>query len=125
MKTIKFIKQGMVIAMMALVSTTATAQYRHYGHFHHYGLYHRPVIATVVTRPAVTTHISNRLSKKDRLEMALAYLHNNKTLTISKYSKMTGLNNAMAEAELDAFVANKKNPIRVMFNGKKKLYVLA
>ena len=118
-------KKGMLIAMMALVSTTATAQYRHYGHFHHYGLYHRPVIATVVTRPAVTTHISNRLSKKDRLEMALAYLHNNKTLTISKYSKMTGLSNAMAEAELDAFVASKKNPIKVVFNGKKKLYVLA
>ena len=125
MKTIKFIKQGMVIAMMALVSTTATAQYRHYGHFHHYGLYHRPFIATVVTRPAVTTHISNRLSKKDRLEMALAYLHNNKTLSISKYSKMTGLNSNMAEAELDAFVASKKNPIKVVFNGKKKLYVLA
>ena len=125
MKTIKIMKKGMLIAMMALVSTTATAQYRHYGHFHHYGLYHRPVIATVVTRPAVTTHISNRLSKKDRLEMALAYLHNNKTLTISKYSKMTGLSNAMAEAELDAFVASKKNPIRVVFNGKKKLYVLA
>ena len=125
MKTIKFIKQGMVIAMMALVSTTATAQYRHHSHFNHYGPYYRPVIATVVTRPAVTTHISNRLSKKDRLEMVLAYLHNNKTLTISKYSKMTGLSNAMAEAELDAFVANKKNPIKVVFNGKKKLYVLA
>ena len=125
MKTIKIMKKGMLIAMMALVSTTATAQYRHYGHFHHYGLYHRPFIATVVTRPAVTTHISNRLSKKDRLEMALAYLHNNKTLTISKYSKMTGLNNTMAEAELDAFVASKKNPIKVVFNGKKKLYVLA
>ena len=125
MKTIKIMKKGMLIAMMALVSTTATAQYRHYGHFHHYGLYHRPVIATVVTRPAVTTHISNRLSKKDRLEMALAYLHNNKTLTISKYSKMTGLNSNMAEAELDAFVASKKNPIKVVFNGKKKLYVLA
>ncbi len=125
MKTIKIMKKGMLIAMMALVSTTATAQYRHYGHFHHYGLYHRPFIATVVTRPAVTTHISNRLSKKDRLEMALAYLHNNKTLTISKYSKMTGLNSNMAEAELDAFVASKKNPIKVVFNGKKKLYVLA
>ena len=115
----------MLITMMALVSTAASAQYRHYGHFHHYGGYYRPIVTTVVTRPAVTTHISNRLSKKDRLEMALAYLHNNKTLTISKYSKMTGLSSTMAEAELDAFVVNKKNPIRVVFNGKKKLYVLA
>ena len=57
--------------------------------------------------------------------MALAYLRNNKTLTVSKYCKMTGMNSTMAEAELDAFVANKKNPIRIVFNGKKKLYVLA
>ena len=125
MKTTNNIKKGMLIAMMALVGTTTFAQYRHYGHFHHYGGYYRPIVTTVVTRPAVTTHISNRLSKKDRLEMALAYLRTNKTLTVSKYCKMTGMNSTMAEAELDAFVANKKNPIRIIFNGKKKLYVLA
>ena len=125
MKTIKIMKKGMLIAMITLVSTSTFAQYRHHGYLHHYGGYYRPIVTTVVTRPAVTTHISNRLSKKDRLEMALAYLHNNKTLTISKYSKMTGLSSTMAEAELDAFVVNKKNPIRVVFNGKKKLYVLA
>ena len=47
------------------------------------------------------------------------------TTKVSKYCKMTGMNSTMAEAELDAFVANKKNPIRIVFNGKKKLYVLA
>lgn len=125
MKTIKIMKQGMLIAMMALVSTATFAQYRHYGYLHHHGGYYRPITTTIVTRPAVTTHISNRLSKKDRLEMALAYLRNNKTLTISKYSKMTGLNNTMAEAELDAFAVSKKNPIKVVTIGKKKLYVIA
>lgn len=64
MKTTNNIKKGMLIAMMALVGTTTFAQYRHYGHFHHYGGYYRPIVTTVVTRPAVTTHISNRLSKK-------------------------------------------------------------
>lgn len=125
METTKKFRKGMLIAMMALVCTTASAQFRHYGRIHYHGGYYRPYVTTIVTRPVTTTHISNRLSKKDRLEMALAYLHNNKTLTVSKYSKITGLNSCMAEAELDAFVASKKNPIRVVFNGKKKLYVLA
>ena len=128
MKTIKSMKKGLVLAMMAMMAmgrTTASAQFRHYGRLHYHGGYYRPIVTTIVTRPVTTTHISNRLSKKDRLEMALAYLRNNKTLTVSKYCKITGLNSSMAEAELDAFAANKKNPIKVVFNGKKKLYVLA
>ena len=56
--------------------------------------------------------------------MALAYLKNNKSLSISKYSKITGLTNATAEAELDAFAVNKQNPIKMILNGKKKLYVV-
>ena len=124
MKAIMNIKKVTLIAMMAIAGTTAFAQHRHYSHAYHYG-YYRPIVTTVVTRPAVTTHISNRLSKKDRLEMALAYLKSNKTLSISKYGKMTGLTNATAEAELDAFAISKNNPIRMVKNGKKKLYVLA
>lgn len=124
MKTMMNIKKAMLVAMMALVGTTAFAQHRHYGRVHHYGGYCRPVVVTVVNRPAVTTHMSNRLSKKDRLDMALAYLKNNNSLSISKYSKMTGLSNATAEAELDAFAASKQNPIKMVLNGKKKLYVV-
>ncbi len=56
--------------------------------------------------------------------MALKYLRNNKTLSISKYSKITGLTRATAEAELDAFAVSKTNPIKLIFNGKKKLYVI-
>ena len=106
--------------MMALVGTTAFAQHRRYSHLHPY-MYYRPTVVTVVNRPAVTTHISNRMSKKDRLEMALAYIKNNKALSISKYCKMTGLTKATAEAELDAFANSKSNPIKVVLNGKKKL----
>ncbi len=118
------IKKATVVALMTLAGTTAFAQHRHYyGHVRYYG-YHRPAVVTVVNRPAVTTHVSNRLSKKDRLEMALAYLKNNKQLTISKYCKMTGLTKATAEAELDAFTLSKGNPIKMVTNGKKKLYVV-
>lgn len=113
----------MLIALMLLAGTTSFAQRRHYCHMRHYG-YCRPVVTTIVTRPAVTTHISNRLSKQDRLEMALAYLKNNPKLTISKYASMTGFTKATAEAELDAFAVSKKNPIRKVVSGKKKYYVL-
>ena len=115
------IKKATLIAITMLISTTAFAQHRHYGHVHPYT--YRPAVVTVVNRPAVTTHISNRLSKKDRLDMALAYLKNNKSLSISKYSKMTGLTKATAEAELDAFAFSNSSPIKIIMNGKKKLYV--
>ena len=125
MKTKMNIKKATLIAITMLIGTTASAQYRHYSRVHHY-LYHPycPAMVTVVNRPAVTTHISNRLSKKDRLDMALAYLKSNKTLSISKYGKMTGLTRATAEAELDAFALSKSNPIKMVMNGKKKLYVV-
>ena len=126
MKTMMNFKKAMLIGMMALASATGFAQHRHHAYAHHsysrYG-FCRPAVVTVVSRPAVTTRISNRLSKKDRLDMALAYLKSNKTLSVSKYSKMTGLTRATAEAELDAFAASKTNPIKMVGNGKKKLYV--
>ena len=123
MNTKMNIKKMLFFVLLTLASTATYAQHRHYRHVSPHG-YYRPIVTTVVTRPVVTTHISNRLSKKDRLEMALAYLKENKSLSITKYSKMTGLTNAMAEAELDAFSVNKNNPIRMVKNGKKKLYVV-
>ncbi len=119
MKTMMNIKKAMLVGMMALMGTTGFAQRRHHVHPHSY---YRPAVVTVVNRPAITA--SNRLSKKDRLDMALAYLRSNKTLSISKYSKMTGLARATAEAELDAFAVSKATPIKMVVNGKKKLYVV-
>ncbi len=121
MKTKMNIKALLLIGL-TMACSAACAQRRHYGYYGPY--YYRPVVTTVVTRPAVTTHISNRLSKKDRLEMALAYLKENKALSVSKYSKMTGLTKAVAEAELDAFAVNKGNPIIMVRDGNKKLYVI-
>ncbi len=116
------IKKATFIAITLLLGTTALAQHRHYVHMRPYIT--RPTVVRVVNRPAVTTHVSNRLSKKDRLDMALAFIKNNKSLSIPKYSKMTGLTKATAEAELDAFAISKSNPIKMVMNGKKKLYVV-
>ena len=122
MKTTMNIKKAAIIAMMILVGTTAFAR-RHCGYVYRHACY-RPIVTKVVSRPAVTIHISNRLSKNDRLNMALAYLKDNKSLSISTYSKMTGLKKATAEAELDAFAMSRDNPIKLVIAGKKKLYVV-
>ena len=119
----KNVKKIILIVMMALTGTTAFAHHRHFRPVSHHGRYRHPVV-TIVNRPAVTTLVNNRLSKKDRLNMVLAYFKNNKSLSISKYSKITGLTNATAEAELDAFAVSKQNPIKMILNGKKKLYVV-
>lgn len=123
MKTIMSIRTWALISMMALTGTVASAQHRHGNHIYYRG-FHRPVVTSIVKRPAVTTHISNRLSKQDKLDMALAYLRNNAALTIQQYSKMTGLTKATAEAELDAFAVSKRTSIKMVTNGKKKYYVL-
>ena len=123
MKTKINMKKVALIGMMVLVSTTTFAQRRHHGYAHPH-VSHRPAVVTVVNTPVVTSHVSNRLSKKDRLDMALAYLKTNKSLSISKYSKMTGLARATAEAELDAFAVSKGNSIKLVVNGKKKHYVI-
>lgn len=123
MKTMMNIKKAAIIAMMALAGTTAFARHRHCGYIYRHACY-RPVVTKVISRPAVTIHISNRLSKNDRLNMALAYLKDNKSLSISTYSKMTGLKKATAEAELDAFATCRDNPIKLVIAGKKKLYVV-
>ena len=114
--------RNIAIVMLLTASLTASAQYRHIGRYryHWYG----PRFTTVVTRPVVVSHTSNRFSTKDRLAMAIAYIKENNSLTASKYSKLTKLDCATAEAELDAFAANKNNPIAMVKNGKKKMYVL-
>ncbi len=112
-----------LVSIMSLAASTAFAQQRHYNRINHYA-YHRPVVTRVIVRPAVTLPISNRLSKHDRLDMALAYLKSNKSLSIARYSKMTGLSKATAEAELNAFAVNKHTPIKMVINGKRKLYVI-
>lgn len=118
MKTKINIKKAMLLGMMTMVGLTACAHHRHYTR-----IAHRPAVVTVVGSPA-TPRISNHLDKKDRLEMAMAYLKSHKSLSISKYSKMTGLSKATAEAELDAFAANRNNPIKAVVDGKKKHYII-
>lgn len=130
MKLIKtnrmYVKLSLVAFAAIFSVTTVMAQHGHYRHGHLCtAAYRRPVVNTVVVRPAVINHVSNRFSKKDRMDMAIGWLKNNdKPLTVRKYSNITGLTTDAAEAELDAFALDRRNPIKVMKNGKKKVYTL-
>lgn len=109
-------KTGILVIAMALVCGTANAQ-----HWHRHNRPDR--VVAVVVRPDVTSHVSNRFNQKERLAMAIAYLETHRYLTIKQYAKMTQLNKASAEAELDAFAMDKKKPIQLVIRGKKKVYI--
>lgn len=122
------IKIAMVVAAMFFACGSANAQrwHRHgyHGHVAHAACLAYPSHVMVVAKPAVTTHISNRLNQKERFNMAMAYLKSNGSLTVKQYSKMTGLTKETAKAELDAFAADKSKPIVSTYNGKKQIYLL-
>ena len=87
--------------------------------------YHYPYrVVTVVSRPAVTVHVSNRFTQGKRFRMAMAYLDEHEYLTVKRYAKMTELSKAAAKAELDAFVADKDKPITAVIRDRKKVYVM-
>lgn len=115
MRTVTSFKTVIVASAVLMATATASAQHRSWHHHCH------PHRVTVVTQSA-TSAVSNSLSQKERLAMALAYLDANATLTVKKYADMTKLSKATAEAELDAFVADKAIPLRMIVNGKKKVY---
>lgn len=114
--TLLNIKKYALIAILTTTCITASAQYRLHRH------YVGPHVTAIVAQPAVTVKIDNRLTQKERFQMAIAYLNKNKYLTIKKYAKMTGLNKKTAEAELDAFTMDKSKPIACVIVKKKKLY---
>ena len=111
-------KTGILVIALALVCGSANAQ-----HWRRYNHYHPDRVVTVVVRPDVTSHVSNRFNQTERLAMAVAYLETHKYLTIKQYAKMTRLSKTSAEAELDAFAMDKKKPIQLVIRGKKKVYI--
>lgn len=118
MNAMNTLKTGILIAGLVVAGNTASAQ-RWHRHFHR----HRPV-TTVVVRPSVAVRVVNRFTQSERLAMAIAYLKANPQLTVKEYAQMTYLSKAAAEAELNAFAADKSNPIIALQDGRKTVYVL-
>lgn len=108
-------KKYLTILLLSLVCMSCHAHRPHRHHPHR----HRPaVVVTPLSTPV------NKLSSRDRINMALAYLNKNKKMSVVTYSKITGLPKATAEAELDAFSLDKNIPIGLVVNGQRKVYVL-
>lgn len=114
METTSRNKTAIIALAMLIVCGTANAQRRRW---------HTPIrpVVSIVARPAVTVHVSNRFNQKERL--AMAYLRTHSYMTIKQYSKMTRLSKTTAEAELDAFASGNSKPITAVLKGKKKVYV--
>lgn len=116
----------MIMVLMALYCIAA-AEAQHYRGAHRpIFINPRPVHVTkVVSHPVVVSRVTNRLSQTDRLEMAITYIKSHGSINAKQYSDITGLKKATAEAELDAFASRRSNPIVTLFNGKKKVYIIA
>ena len=56
--------------------------------------------------------------------MALAYIKKNGYITVSKYCGFKGLDRQFAEAELDSFTLDRKDPLFRSMKGKKIVYTL-
>ncbi len=125
-------RTGLLTAAMAAtiivsVSIPADAHRPHrYGGF---GMHHRccttsalPALRTLTVERTTTVY---RTSRPERKLMAVAYIQKNDYLTISKYCGFTGLDSKFAEAELDSFTLDTKDPFVRTTMGKKVVYKLA
>ena len=79
-----------VMILAALITVAGNGQIEARGR-HHHGV--RPpcvVVHVPASRPVVTSRVSNRFCRQERLAMAIAYLGNHKHLTVKQYAKITG-----------------------------------
>lgn len=105
---------------MAMLLCLPASGHRRQG-CHHRLCTPRPMVV-VRTVPTTATRVSNHLTQNQRLHMALAYLQDNRYLTIKHYARMTGLSKQMAEAELDSFCSRANGMLRCQTASGKKVY---
>lgn len=118
MNTTSKIKTGIITFMLSLISSYTQAQ----GHRHaRHGLRVRTMVVKSVVKPTKVGSIN----KSARLNMAIAYIKSNGVLTVTRYSKLTGLTHSSARAELMAFASDRHNPVIVIKNGHKTSFALA
>lgn len=110
------IKVCVWIAAGVLICGTASAQRRF--HSHCFGGHS---VTTVVVQPAVTIHAHLHITRKERLEMAVAYLNDNKYLSIKKYDGVDEENGGSRTRRF--FQCPRENHVMVLAD-KKKLYTL-
>lgn len=114
------------LAAIFMLSDPASAEAR--GPYRHRGWHHRSyVTATVPSYRTVRVERTSTIIKTSRPErklMALAYIQKTGYLTVSKYCGFTGWDSKFAEAELDSFTLDRKDPLFRTKKGNKVVYTL-
>lgn len=114
------------LAAIFMLSGPASAEAR--GPYRHRGWHHRSYVAATVpsyrTVRVERTSTIIQTSRQERKLMALAYIKKNGYLTVSKYRGFTGLDSQFAEAELDSFTLDRKDPLFRTKKGNKVVYTL-
>lgn len=109
-----------------MLSGPASAEAR--GPYRHRGWHHRSyVTATVPSYRTVRVERTTTIiqtSRQERKLMALAYIKKNGYLTVNKYCGFTRLDSQFAEAELDSFTLDRKDPLFKSMKGKQIVYTL-
>ncbi len=124
-------RTGLLSAAMAallMLSVSTSSEARRPNRRGGAGLRHRCYATAVVPsyrtiRVERTTSV-NKTSRPERKLMAMAYIKKNGYLSVSKYCGFTGLDSKFAEAELDSFTLDKKDPLVRTVRGKKTVYIL-
>ena len=80
-----------VMILAALITVAGNGQIEARGRHHRGVRPPRVVVYVPASRPVVTSRISNRFCRQERLAMAIAYLRNHKHLTVMQYAKITSL----------------------------------
>lgn len=132
-KDIGVMRTGLISAAMAamlMLSVSASAEargpHRHGGGYgRHHRCYATAVVPTFRTLQVERKTTVNKTSRPERKLMALAYIQKNGYLSVGKYCGFTGLERRFAEAELDSFTLDRKDPLVRTENGKKVVYTLA
>jgi len=110
MKTTSNIRTTIVTITLALACSCATARPRP-PHIHH------PHKIVTVASVVVTDQI-----RHNRMMMVLNYLQHHRHITIKHYAQMMHIDQAAAEAELDALARDYRS-IAVVRKGNNKVYV--
>ena len=114
------------LAAIFMLSGPTSAEAR--GPYRHRGWHHRSYVAATVpsyrTVRVERTSTIIKTSRQERKLMALAYIKKNGYLTVSKYCGFTGWDSKFAEAELDSFTLDRKDPLFRTKKGNKVVYTL-
>lgn len=112
------IKAGLAAFILLLAIQPADARLRH--------RHSRPTFrVTVVTpRPAPPVRLARLSTPHERLARAQAYLSSHKSISVKRYSRLTGLTKSAARTELDAFTRDRSSHIVAVGTGKRRCYTL-